>query len=96
LKYLLGQIQPDGGNQFHGMARFHVVVTTTTLWHTDAVIAGPFHTSKRAGQVGPRISLCQAQGSGDKTQLTDSAIPKQISFISSPASALQRAGLLQL
>jgi hypothetical protein len=41
LKYLLGQIQPDGGNLLHGTAPFHVVVATTTLWHTDAAIAGP-------------------------------------------------------
>src|SRR5579863_5820958 len=51
LKYLLGQIQTNGGNLFHGSAPCHVVVATTTLWHTDAVIAGPFHTSKRANQV---------------------------------------------
>jgi hypothetical protein len=47
LKYLLGQIQTDGGNLLHGTAPFHVVVATTTLWHSDAAIAGPFHTSKK-------------------------------------------------
>src|SRR5476649_2866706 len=47
LKYVLGQIQADGGNLFHGTAPFHVVVATTTLWHSDAEIAGPFHTSKK-------------------------------------------------
>jgi len=46
LKYLLGQIQTDGGNLLHETAPFHVVVATTTLWHSDAAIAGPFHTSK--------------------------------------------------
>jgi len=30
-----------------------VVVATTTLWHSDAAIAGPFHTSKKpSGQTG--------------------------------------------
>jgi hypothetical protein len=34
------------GNLLHGTAPFHVVVATPTLWHSDAAIAGPFHTSK--------------------------------------------------
>jgi hypothetical protein len=28
-----------------GTALFHVVVATTTLWHSDAAITGPFRTS---------------------------------------------------
>src|ERR1035437_320370 len=40
-------------NLLHGTAPFHVVVATTTLWHSDAAIAGPFHTSKKpSGQRG--------------------------------------------
>jgi hypothetical protein len=41
-------IAPAGGgvNLLHGTAPFHVVVATTTLWHIDAAIAGPFHISK--------------------------------------------------
>jgi hypothetical protein len=33
-------------NLLHGTAPFHVVVATTTLWHIDAAIVGPFRISK--------------------------------------------------
>jgi hypothetical protein len=33
------------GFLMYATAPFHAVVATTTLWHSDAAIAGPFRTS---------------------------------------------------
>jgi hypothetical protein len=86
LKYLLGQIQTDGGNLLHGTAPFHVVVATTTLWHSDAAIAGPFHTSKKPGQVSLEISFtCDTnpRGRSFRHKAVKWSLAKELAFFTS-------------